>query len=104
MNQLSEVQGIATETELLKEFRKQCATIPERLLGKLKDTLQSNRSQIHVLTARILRLEAAHNDMASTSHTTGTQLKHKPFDCEATGRRCKVNCWYSRKPHKTGDI
>lgn len=102
VSHLSEVQGDASDHDLLKEIRQQRADLPEWLLAKLKDTLQSNRSRIQVLTARNLRLEAMHNEKPSTDQAIAVQLQPKSFEGAKLGRRFKVRHSRSHTPRICG--
>lgn len=77
INELSDMRGSGSDLELLREVKQQRAALPDRLLTRLHDTLHANRSQIHLLKARILRLEATNNESASTNHGPDAPARHK---------------------------
>lgn len=88
VQQSGELPACATDTSLLQEIRRH--SVPDELLAKLTDKLHSNRSQIHVLTARVLRLESVQKEHQVSSSTAAMQQEKKKIDKKETARRFKV--------------
>eukprot|EP00892_Ulva_mutabilis_P005967 jgi/Ulvmu1/3742/UM173_0015.1 len=89
VNQFSDAQGGGSDLELMREVQQQRGALPDRLLTKLNDALHANRAQVHVLKARVLRLEATQDTARNGSGNQMTEPQHGQRINGAAGLGCR---------------